>query len=178
MARDPINVGYAQALLDMAQAEDVLPRIEEESFRLSGLLKSNPNLLEFLKDPNVTREGKRHALSELFQGRLHSLVLNLFIILSDNDRTNRLPQIIEEFISLAAASRQQVTGEIISAIELDEATLGRLAAELSRITGKHVQLLQKVDPSILGGAIIKVGEQIIDASLRRKLEQIKEALAQ
>ena len=178
MPHDPINTGYATALLEIAQAETVTQRIEEELFRLRELLKSNPNLLEFLKDPNVTHEGKRQALAELFQGRVHSLVLNALITVSDTDRTNRLPAIIEEFIALAAASRQKVSGEIITAIKFDDATLARLSAELSRITGKSVQLFLKVDPAILGGAIIQVGEQVIDGSLRRKLNQIRENLAQ
>jgi F-type H+-transporting ATPase subunit delta len=79
---------------------------------------------------------------------------------------------------VAAASRQTVTGEVMTAITLDAGTLSRLATELSRVTGKNVRLLQKVDPAILGGAIITVGEQIIDGSLRRKLDQMKDQLAQ
>jgi F-type H+-transporting ATPase subunit delta len=178
MAHDPIITGYARALLELAQAEAVTARVEEEMLRLRELLKGNPALLEFLKDPNVKHEGKRHALAELFQVRVHSLVLNVLITASDADRTNRLTAIIEEFIALAAASRQKVSGEIITAIKLDDATLAKVTTELARVTGKNVQLFQKVDPAILGGAIIKVGEQIIDGSLRRKLDQIKETLAQ
>ncbi len=178
MAHDQINTGYARALLEMAQAEGVVQRIEEELFRLRELLKSNPNLLEFLKDPNVTREGKRQALVELFQRRVQPLVLNTLVTISDTDRASHLQQIIEEFITLAAATRQKVSGDIITAIKLDDAMLAALSAELSRITNKSVQLFQKVDPAILGGAIIKVGEQVIDGSLRRKLNQIKENLAQ
>ena len=86
--------------------------------------------------------------------------------------------IIEGFDAVAAASRQKVSGEVTTAIPLNADLLGRMTAELSRITGKNVQLFQKVDPSILGGAIIQVGEQIIDGSLRRKLVQIKDRLAQ
>jgi F-type H+-transporting ATPase subunit delta len=178
MAHDPIITGYARALLELAQAESVTARVEEEMLRLRELLKSNPALLEFLKDPNIKHEGKRQALAELFQGRVHSLVLNALITISDADRTNRLLAIIEEFIALAAATRQKVSGEIITAIKLDDATLAKVTIELARVTGKNVQLFQKVDPAILGGAIIKVGEQIIDGSLRRKLDQIKETLAQ
>ena len=92
-------------------------------------------------------------------------------------RAGRLLHIIEEFSAVAGAARQTVSGEITTAMTLDDATLQRLATELSRITGKSVQLFQRVDPAILGGAIIKVGEQIIDGSLRRKLDQIKERLA-
>jgi F-type H+-transporting ATPase subunit delta len=177
MAHDPINTGYARALLELAQAEAVSARIEEEMFRLRELLKQNPALLEFLKDPNVTREGKRQALAELFQGRVHPLVLNALIAISDTDRTNRLQHIIDEFVALAAGARQKVSGEIITAIKLDDATVARAATELSRLTGKNVQLFQKVDPTILGGAIIKIGEQIIDSSLRRRLEQIRERIS-
>lgn len=178
MAHDPINIGYARALFEMAKAEGAVDRVEEELFRLRELLKSNPALLEFLKDSNVTREGKRHALGELFQGRVHPLLLNTLLTLSDQDRGGRALNIIEEFSAVAAGARQKVSGEVVTAIPLDDATRTRLADELSRITGKNVQLFQKVDPTILGGAIIKVGEQIIDASLRRKLDQIKERLVQ
>ena len=71
-----------------------------------------------------------------------------------------------------------MTGEITTVIKLDDATLQRFADELSKVTGKNVKLLQRIDPAILGGAIITVGEQIIDGSLRRKLDQIKDKLAQ
>jgi F-type H+-transporting ATPase subunit delta len=177
MPHDPINAAYAGALLEMAQAEAVVTRVEEEMFRLRELLQANPALLEFLKDPNVAREGKRQALTELLGGRVHPLVLNLLIAISDVDRTNRLPHILEEFIALATASRQKVSAEIISAIQLDDATIARAAEALGRVTGKNVQLFQKVDPTILGGAIIKMGDEIIDGSIRRKLDQIQETLA-
>ena len=93
MAHDPINSGYARALLELAQAEGVAARVEEEMFRLRELLKANPALLEFLKDPNIKREGKRQALVELFQGRVHSLVLNALLTISDQIATGCLPHI-------------------------------------------------------------------------------------
>jgi F-type H+-transporting ATPase subunit delta len=177
MAHDPINTGYARGLFEMAQAEGVVGRVEEELFRLRDLLKSNPDLLQFLKDPNIKHEGKRRALADLFQGRVHPLVLSMLIALSDQDRIGRFLHVLEEFSGIAAAARETVTGEVTAAVALDDATLQRLAAELSRITGKNVQLVQRVDPGILGGAIIQVGEQIIDGSLRRKLDQIRDKLA-
>jgi F-type H+-transporting ATPase subunit delta len=178
MAHDPINVGYARALFEMAQAEGAADRVQEELLRLRELLRGNAALLEFLKDPNVKREGKRQALAELFQGRVHPVLLNALLTISDQDRGGRVPAIIEEFNAIASAVRQKVSGEVTTALRLDDATIERLASELSRLTGKNVRLFQKVDPTILGGAVIKVGDQIIDASLRRKLDQIKEKLAQ
>ena len=177
MPHDPIHVAYAHALFEMAQAEGVIDRVEEELLRLRELVSANPALLQFLKDPNVRHEGKRQALAELFQSRVHPLVLNALLTLSDQDRAGRVLSIIEEFVAISAAARQKVSGEVTSARSLDEATVERIATELSRITGKNVRLFQKVDTAILGGAIIKVGEQIIDGSLRRKLNQIKKQLA-
>ena len=178
MPHDPINTGYARALFEQAHAEGVVSRIEEELFRLRELLKTNPDLLQFLKDPNIKHEGKRKALGDIFGGRVHPLVLSTLLTLSDQARAGRLLTIIEEYSTVATAARQTVTGSVTTAITLDNATLGRLGTELSRITGKNVQLLQRVDPGILGGAIIQVGEQIIDGSLRRKLDQIQTKLAQ
>ena len=178
MAHDPINTGYARALFETAQAEGVVSRVEEELFRLSELLKGNPELLQFLKDPNIKPEGKRRALGDLFQGRVHPLVLTTLTSLSDQDRGGRVLHVIEEFSGIAATARQKVTGEVTTAITLDSDTLSRLVTALNRATGKNVQLFPKVDPTILGGAIIKVGEQIIDGSLRRKLDQIQAKLAQ
>lgn len=173
MPHDPITTGYAKALLALAQAENAIAQVEEDLFRLRELLKSNPNLLEFLKDPNIKREGKRQAITELFQGRAHPLTVSHLLTLTDTDRAGRVLPVIEEFSAQAAAARQSVTGEVTTAVALDDATLQRLAAELTRVTGKNVRLLQRVDTGILGGAVIQVGDQIIDASLRRKLSQIE-----
>jgi F-type H+-transporting ATPase subunit delta len=177
MAQDPINTGYARALLEMAQAEGVVSRVEEELFRLRELIKTNPALLEFLKDANIKREGKQKAIAELFQGRVHPLLLNLLLTLADVDRAGRVLPVIEEFSAAASASRQTVTGEVTTALPLDDATMKQLAAQLTKVTGKNVQLLQKTDSALLGGVIIKVGEQIIDSSLRRKLDQMQRQLA-
>ena len=178
MAHDPINVGYARAFFEMAQAEGIVGRVEEELFQLRELLKGNPELLQFLKDGSVKREGRRQALADLFQGRVHPLVLNVLLTLSDQDRGGRVLAVIEEFNVIAAAAREKVSGEVITARLLDDATLGRIATALNRVTGKSVQLFQKVDPSILGGAVIKVGDQVIDGSLRHKLYQIRDRLVQ
>src|SRR5438046_10623896 len=105
MAQDPIITGYARALLEMAQAEGVVARVEEELFRLRELLKANPELLQFLKDPNVKPEGKRQALGELFQGRVHPLVLSTLLSLSDEVRAGRLLHVVVDLSKIGADAR-------------------------------------------------------------------------
>lgn len=127
----------------MAQAEGVVSRVEEELFRLRELLKANPELLQFLKDPNVKPEGKRQALGDLFQGRVHPLVLSTLISLSDQDRAGRVLHVIEDFSTIAAAARQTITGEVTVVVTLDDATLGRMATELSRIAARTSNFSRK-----------------------------------
>lgn len=176
MADAPKYEGYARAILAMAQAEGAVGRVEEELYRLRELLKQSPDLLKFLKDANMKREGRRHALSELFGGKVHPIVLNGLIALSDMDHAGDTPRMIDAFIQAAVAAKQKISGEVITAIPLEDALKTRLQDALAVLSGANVELFQKVDPSILGGAIIKVGDQVIDGSLRTKLNRIHEQL--
>ncbi len=176
MAEEPTYQGYARALFEMAQAEDAVTRVEGELFRLRELLAETPDLLKFLKDPNIQREGKRQALAELFGQRVHPVVLNGLLALSDSDRAGDLGKVIDAYMSVAAAAKQTVSGEVTTAIPLDAALRERIETVLAQSTGKNVRLFERVDPAILGGAIIQVGDQVIDGSLRRKLDQLSEQL--
>jgi F-type H+-transporting ATPase subunit delta len=176
MADEPIYQGYARALFEMARAEDAVGQVEEELFRLRELLAESPDLLKFLKDPNIKREGKRQALAELFGARVHAVVLNGLLALSDSDRAGDLGKVIDAYMGVAASSKQQVSGEVTTAIPLEPALRERIETVLGQTTGKNVQLFERVDPAILGGAIIQVGDQVIDGSLRRKLDQLSEQL--
>jgi F-type H+-transporting ATPase subunit delta len=176
MAGDPINTGYARALFELARAENAVERVEEDVRRLKEILDTHPELLGFLKERRVQHEGKRRAIGELFEDRIHPIVVDMLMTISNQDRNRRLPAILSAFEAITAAERKRITGEVITAIPLDEEVVRRMAKELERRTGKNVQLFQRVDPSILGGAIIKVGGQIIDGSLRRKLGEIREQM--
>ncbi|MCX7886133.1 MAG: ATP synthase F1 subunit delta [Verrucomicrobiae bacterium] len=177
MPSDPINGAYARALFEMCQAEGALDRVLEQSFQLRQLLKSNPALLAFLNDFNVPPEGKRRALSELLQERLHPVLLNMLMTLADQSRLGRVVAIVEEFERVAAGARRKLTAEVITAVPMDDRIMQRLGEELTRLSGKQVEVFPKVDPGIIGGAIIKIGNQIIDASLRHRLEQMRTQLA-
>jgi F-type H+-transporting ATPase subunit delta len=175
--KDPINHAYAEALLRVAQAEDALPRIEEDAFRLRELLKTSPALQEFIKNPNVRQEGKREALGQLLGNHVHPAFLDALLLIIGQNRGNRLDHILEEFQAAAAAAREHVAGEVISAVPLDDATVSRLEQELTKATNKNVHLLKRVEPSILGGLVVRLGHEVIDGSLRRRLEDIKQHLA-
>lgn len=176
MSSDSVNTRYAGAILAIAQAERVVDRVEEDLWRLRDLLTTRGEILAFLKDRNIQHEGKRRALQALFEDRVHPIVLDILITISDQDRNRRILAIIEEYSTMVGAAREGVSGEVLTAIPLDDQVVERLAEELSRITGKNVRLIQKVDRSILGGAIVKVGDQVVDGSLLRKLHRMEEQI--
>jgi F-type H+-transporting ATPase subunit delta len=177
MSSESINTRYARAIFEIAQAERVVDRVDENLCRLRDLLIARGEILAFLKDRNIRHEGKRRALQDLFEGRVHPIVLDMLITISDQDRSRRILAIIEEYSGLAEAARERVSGEVVTAIPLDDQTVERMAKELSRIIGKNVRLIQKLDRSILGGAIVRVGEQVVDGSLLRKLQRMEDQIA-
>jgi F-type H+-transporting ATPase subunit delta len=92
------------------------------------------------------------------------------------DRASDLPEIVDRFVEIAAESRSKAVAEIRSAVPLDEATVDRLAAALSRVTGKSLEVKTIVDPAVVGGIMARVGDTVIDGSVARRLAELREVL--
>lgn len=173
MASDPLVKSYAEALFQVARAEEKLDRVEEELTRLNKSLDSNADLREFLSNPQISSDGKKSALSEIFGGKISPITQNWINMVVDQGRQRRLPVIIESFLALAQEAREKVTAEVITAIPLPEDLANRLEQELSKVTKKRVFLKPMVDDSILGGVIVKIENKVIDGSVKHRLEEMK-----
>ncbi|HYA90489.1 MAG TPA: F0F1 ATP synthase subunit delta [Thermodesulfobacteriota bacterium] len=173
MASDLLVKSYAEALFQVARAEETLDRVEEELTRLNKSLDSNSELREFLSNPKISSEGKKSGLSQIFGGKISPITLHWMDMVVDQGRQRRLPMIIEAFFTLAQEAREKVTAEVITSIPLSEDLAKRLEQELSKVTKKRVFLKLMVDDSILGGVIVKVEDKVIDGSVKHRLEEIK-----
>jgi len=173
MASDPLVKSYAEALFQVARAEEMLDRVEEELTRLSKSLESNAELREFLSTVQISPDGKKSALSQIFGEKISPIALHWINMVVDQGRQRRLPAIIEAFLTLAQEAREKVTAEVITSIPLSEDLAKRLEQELAKITKKRVFLKPMVDDSILGGVIVKIENKVIDGSVRHRLEEIK-----
>lgn len=173
MASDPLVTSYAEALFQVARAEEMLDRVEEELTRLNKSLDANAELREFLSNPQITSDGKKSALSEIFGGKISPITLHWMNMVVDQGRQRRLPVIIEAFLTLTEEAREKVTAEVITSIPLPEDLAKRLEQQLSKVTKKRVFLKPMVDESILGGVIVKVENKVIDGSVKHRLEEIK-----
>jgi F-type H+-transporting ATPase subunit delta len=92
------------------------------------------------------------------------------------DRAGELPAVVERFLELSAAQRQHEVAEVRAAVPLDDQLRDRLAQALSQATGKQVEVKVVVDPNVLGGVVARVGDTVIDGSVRHRLDQLKERL--
>jgi len=173
MASDPLVKSYAEALFQVARGEETLDRVEEELTRLNKSLDSNAELREFLSNPQISSDGKKSALFEIFGGKICPITLHWMNMVVDQGRQRRLPAIIEAFLTLTEDARDKVTAEVITSIPLPEDLAKRLEQELSKVTRKRVFLKPMVDDSILGGVIVKIENKVIDGSVKHRLEEIK-----
>ena len=174
MTQDELITGYAEALFKVVQAEGELDRVEDELFRFGKLLESNHELKQALSDQSIDKIQRVKVLDELLSDKVSPHTLGLLAFVVEQGRARQLPQILKGLSDLAAEARNSVVAEVRSAIPLDAKQRKELAAALSKATGKKVEVKVLVDPSVIGGIVAKVGDTVIDGTVRRRLEQLKE----
>ena len=174
MTQDELITGYAEALFKVVQAEGELDRVEDELFRFGKLLESNHELKQALSDQSIDKIQRVKVLDELLSDKVSPHTLGLLAFVVEQGRARQLPQILKGLSDLAAEARNSVVAEVRSAIPLDAKQRKELAAALSKATGKKVEVKVLVDPSVIGGLVAKVGDTVIDGTVRRRLEQLKE----
>jgi len=170
--------GYAQALFSVAEAEGVLDEVSDELFRFSRTVEQQPELRQALTDPKLPAERKGAVLEDLLGERANTHTLNLLGFIVEQGRARELEAITSEFVELAAERRRHAVAEVRTAVPLDKERREKLAQALSEATGKDVELKVIVDPSIVGGIVARVGDQVIDGSIRRRLELARERLSE
>ena len=170
------NEAYARAMLEVARGEGPLADIEDDLFRFARVFESSDELRSALTDPHVPVERRLAVVDDLTEGKALAASTALLELVVAAGRAGELPLIVERFVELAVAERQREVAEVRSVIPLDDEQQRRLAAALSRASGKDVEVKVIVDPSVLGGVVARVGDLVIDGSVRHRLDQLKEQL--
>lgn len=173
---DDRPTGYAKGLLAVAEAEGKLEAVEKELFSIAEAFESSNELRATLTDPQLPKDKKAAIVDELFGEKASSLTVGLVQLLVSQDRASELPSIARALVETAAASRNKAVAEIRSAIPLDEVTIERLAAALSKATGKVLEVNAVVDESVVGGIVARVGDVVIDGSIASRVESLRHAL--
>jgi F-type H+-transporting ATPase subunit delta len=168
--------GYAEAILAVAEAEGDLENVEDELFRFGRIVESRPDLREALTDPALPADRKTAVVDDLLEGKASKNTVALLNFLLQQGRARELPRIIQALSDLAAERRRTAIAEVRTAVPLDEFRRARLQEALSKATGRNVELRVLVDASVMGGVVARIGDQVFDGTVRRKLEVAREQL--
>ena len=175
MSTERIEV-YADALFAVARAEGNLKEVEDELFRFARVLEGSDELRAKLTDPHIPAAVRVQIVEDLLGGKAQPSTIGLVSMVVGNGRARELPAIVDLMVSKAAAAAQKEVAEVRSAIPLSPDQIARLAEALGKATGKQVEVKVILDPTIKGGVIAQIGDTVIDGSVRRRLEQLRNAL--
>ena len=176
MAESPRIEAYANAMLEVARVEGFLAEVEDELFRFARAIDGSDELRMALSDPSLPAERRVAVVEDLMGAKAlqTSAALAEFVVAAG--RAGDLPEIVDRFVELAAQERRRAVAEVRSAVPLTADQVERLRDALNRATNKEVEIKVVVDPSVLGGVVARVGDVVIDGSVRHRLEQMKEQI--
>ena len=177
MARDEDLIrGYAEALFAVARAEGALPTVEDELYGFAKGLEQHTDLREALTDAALPAENKKAVIAEVLGDRANPVTVSLLGFIVDAGRAREIPAIVERLAQVAASERDHALAEVRSAVALNEAQRDRIAQALSAATGRTVDVKVVVDPSVVGGIVARVGDEVFDGSVSSRLESAKQHL--
>lgn len=168
---------YARSLFEVAREQGKLDVLREQLGQLADALDANRELAVFFFSPYFSTKEKQEGLGRLLDGA-DPVLLNFLSLLIENHRMPVVFRIRTEYGRLWEEENKTLPVEITSAIALDEQTTASLGSTIGERTGRKVTLAAHVDPDILGGIIVRIGNSILDASIRNRLEQLRRHVAQ
>jgi F-type H+-transporting ATPase subunit delta len=163
---------YARALFEAAKEHDVLDRVHDELGEFADVLADNRDLQVFLFSPYFTSEEKKDGMARIVSDADERLV-NFLQLLAERHRMPVLFRIRRDFDAMWAEANRLLPVTVTSAVELDERLLREIGDRIEEQTGRRVELSSNVDPDVLGGLIVRVGNMVLDASIRNRLESLR-----
>jgi F-type H+-transporting ATPase subunit delta len=168
---------YAAALFDLAQEQRQVSEVEQDLIKFQQLCDLSPDLVRLVRSPVIDSDDQARALGAVLEKEgVSALSRNFFALVAKNRRLFSAPDMVRAFLALAAKARGEVTAEVASAYPLTDAQSAELKAVLKQTVGKDVTLATKIDPSLLGGLIVKLGSRMVDSSLKTKLAGLRLSL--
>jgi len=167
---------YAEVLFELARESQANETVYQEMQALAELITGNADFAAFLESPAVSREYKKNMLAKVFSGRFSDLTMKFLAVTAARDRLGLLPAILSVYKELEDARTGLVKGTLTTAVALENTEHLRYAEQIGRALQKKMVLQTKVDPSNLGGLILKVGDTIMDGSLLGALQRMARQL--
>jgi len=167
---------YADALFEVAREKGRLEPVRDDLGQFADALDANRELQLFLFSPHFSSAEKVEGLKRAISGADPELV-NFFELLVEKHRMPEIFRIRRQFEELWKEENRLIDVTVTSAVELDPAVVGRIGEEIERQTGQKVELASRIDAEILGGIVLQVGNMVLDASIRNRLEKLRKNVA-
>ena len=168
--------GYAEAIYTVASAEGALDRVEDELYRFARAFEANPDLGRQLGDQHIDVATRLGIISDLLGGKAHPQTVAAISYVVQAERARQLPEIADAVVGRAATSRRRAVAEVRTAIPLDEDQVQRLTQSLGSSSGREVEVKVVVDPDVVGGVVVRMGDEVIDGTVARRLAELRTAL--
>jgi ATP synthase F1 delta subunit len=168
---------YARALFEVATERDSLDEVHDQLDQFTDALSENRSLMQFFFSPYFSSDEKKGALERAIEGGNPEFV-NFLEALIERHRMPVIFRIRDRYDHMWEEARKLLPVEVTSAIELDDAIVQSIGERVGEQTGRKVELSSRVDPEILGGLVLRVGNLVLDASIVNRLEQLRKQVAQ
>jgi ATP synthase F1 delta subunit len=169
---EEIATVYARSLFEAAQEQDKLDAVRDQLGEIADAISEDHDLQVFFFSPSLTSADKKEGLEKAITGA-DDLVANFLELLIENQRMPVIFKIRREYDALWDEENQLLPVRITSAVELDNKTVKQIGDQIAEQTGRKVELSADVDPDVLGGLVVRVGNTVLDASVKRRLENLR-----
>jgi F-type H+-transporting ATPase subunit delta len=173
MIEEEVAKKYAGALFDLANEEEDLETILDEFSEVATLVQENDELNQMLGHPGLDYHQKKEILGELFSDKLSTTLFNFLQLLIDKKREVYLTEIYNSFKQLVDEEQNKLIVAVTAPIELSTKYQTKLTDKLQTILDKEIELEIEVDPDLIGGLVLKIGDKIIDGSVQNYLQEIE-----
>ena len=175
MSVERIAETYSSAIFELGQESGLLPQFDTDLSYVQDLFSTHEELRQILINPMLEIAGKKKILQQIFGGEVHPLIMNFLNVMVDRRRSPYIMETARAYVKRSRESRGILEAKVTVIEPLSEAMREKVLRKLQEITGKCV-IEEHVDPSILGGMVIQVGDTRIDGSMARRLEELKKSL--
>lgn len=169
---------YAKSLLNLAVEQNMLEEAYTDMKRIAATCNESRDFVIFLRSPVVKADKKMDVINKVFGNSLHKLSAGFINIITTHRRESVLAEIANSFVDQYRKHKKIAKAEVITAVKLDDALKAKIIAAVHKSEGKEVEISEKVDPSIIGGLIVRVGDKQYDGSIIRKLKSLKKDFSQ
>ncbi len=167
---------YAKALFELAEEQKVLNEVYADLLAVARTVKDSDELQTLLINPLVNEQDKLKILGRVFSDSFQKLTHTFLELLADKRRLSILQEIVDKFHRMMLDHNNQVEVQLISAIDLDKPVVEKISRQIEQIIGKEVLVNERIEPSIIGGFVVKVEYIVIDNSIRSQLNKLREQL--